>query len=888
MTLNTALLILHAAGAVQSVGQVTAPADSALTHRNGIAPPVVTAVRADPAPTLDGRLDDPVWRIASPVTGFRRDRPGDGKPAAERTEVRVAYTSDALYVGARMHDREPGRISRLRGRRDSFMQSNDQFLVQLDSYHDHRTAFVFGVTPAGGRNDLVAPNDGLNGMDPGWDPVWEVATHVDSLGWVAEIRIPFSQLRFPEGDRQVWGINFRRDILHAGEAVDWSWRPATETGWTSQFGHLLGLEDVQQPGRVEVLPYAVTRASFDQRANPASPFDDGSVVGATMGLDVKYGLTSGITLDATVNPDFGQVEADPAVVNLTAFETFFEERRPFFVEGSSLFGFGGLEGLRFVYSRRVGQRPALSASGEGTYVDQPAASTILGAAKVSGRTESGWVVAFMNATTQREMAKVTEGTGAPVFESPVDPLANTTALRIRKDMYDGDSYVGAVATGVVRDLDHEAFSGLRDRAMTGGVDFLHRFGNRTFALQGWLGGSYVRGSPEAMRRAQRSPVRYYQRPGQDYVTLDPDRTSLAGYAGELTFRKEAGEWLYGFEGSIISPGFEMNDAGFQTIADIYSMVVSGNRRWVEPSRFFRTANIGISGTERRNFGNLVFDRSLSLTAGAQTLDFRRLRGSVNYRLRSQDPRATRGGPPIARPANWGGNLSITGDGRNRVSGGMSARYSADEEGSHSAALSPSVSGRGEGWLSWSLRPGFTWSRDAAFYVSQTDDPAAGATFGRRYLFAELDQKSINLTVRMDVALTPSMTLQVYAQPFVAFGDYEAFSALKMPGTFDFLRYGQEGSTIERTDDRYTVDPDGSGPAKGIEFANPDFRVRSFRSNVVLRWEYLPGSTLFFVWSQDRADRIQDYGFGGFGGVKELLSDPMRNVFLVKASFWLDW
>ena len=889
MTLPTALLVLHAASAAaQTVGQLPAPADSALTHRDGVTPPAVTAVRADPAPTLDGRLDDPVWRIASPVTGFRRDRPGDGKPAAERTEVRVAYTDDALYVGARMYDRDPDRISQLRGRRDSFMQSNDQFLVQIDSYHDHRTAFVFGVTPAGGRNDLVAPNDALRGMDPSWDPVWEVATQVDSLGWVAEIRIPFSQLRFPDGDRHVWGINFRRDILHAGEAVDWSWRPATETGWTSAFGHLLGLEGIEKPGRVEVLPYAVTRASFDQRADPASPFDDGSVLAGTMGLDVKYGLTGGLTLDATVNPDFGQVEADPAVVNLTAFETFFEERRPFFVEGAGLFGFGGLEGLRFFYSRRVGQRPALSAYGKGPYVDQPAASTILGAAKISGRTDSGWVVAFMNATTQREMARVAEGTGAPVFESPVDPLANTTALRIRKDMREGDSYVGAIATGVVRDLDHEAFGGLRDRAMAGGVDFLHRFGDRTYALQGWLGGSYVRGDPQAMFRAQRSSIRYYQRPDQDYVTLNPNRTSLAGYAGEIAFRKVAGEWLYGFEGSVISPGFEMNDAGFQTIADLYSLVANGSRRWVEPGRFFRTANIRIAGSERRNFGNLVFHRSLALNGSGQTNGFRRLRGSMRYDFETQDHRATRGGPAITSPAGWGGNLSVNGDGRNRVSGGMSVRYSADEEGSYSLTLSPSINGRGDGWFSWRLAPGFTWSRNSAFYVTQAADPTAGATFGRRYLFAELEQASVNLTARVDVALTPSVTLQVYARPFVATGDYEGFRALTAPGTFDFLRYGEAGSTIGHADDRYTLDADGHGPAEAISLSNPDFRVRSFRSNVVLRWEYLPGSTLFFVWSQDRADRFSDPTLGRVDDLRQLFSDPMRNVFLMKASYWLDF
>ncbi len=847
---------------------------------------MVHAVRAYAGPSLDGSLDEEAWARAVPVGGFRRDRPGDGEPASERTEVRVVYTSDALYVGARMFHRDSSDISLLRGRRDSFGQSNDQFLVQIDSYHDHRTAFVFGVTPAGGRNDLVAPNDGMQGMDVGWDPVWEAATSVDSEGWVAEIRIPFSQLRFADEEEPVWGINFRRDILAAGEAVDWGWRPATETGWASGFGHLLGLENIAQPGRTEVLPYGVARGAFDQRADPASPFDDGSTVGATAGLDIKYGVTGGLTLDATINPDFGQVEADPAEVNLTTFETFFEERRPFFVEGAGLFGFGGLEGLRFFYSRRVGHRPPLSAAGKGEYVDQPRAATIVGAAKLSGRTESGWVVALMNATTRREEARVYDQ--GEIFRSPVDPRTNTTAVRLRKDMSEGDSYVGVIGTGVFRDLNDEVFSGLRDRAVAGGIDFLHRFGGRTYALQGWVGGSHIHGGPRALARAQRSAVRYYQRPDQGYVAIDPTTTSLEGYAAELSLRKEGGEWLYGFEGTVISPGFEMNDAGFQTVADLVSIVASGTRRWVTPGRYFRSANVGVTVSERRNFGRLPTYRGIVLGANGQTTGFRSLRASLRRDLRTYDPRATRGGPAIQRPARWGGSLSVTGDGRNRVSGGVSGRGSVDREGSRSWSMSPFVRGRGDGWFSWRVSSSFSKSRSAAFYVAQGVDGEAGATFGRRYVFARLNQASINVTARVDVALTPSVTVQAYAQPFVASGDYDDFAWLRTAGGFDFERYGQGRATLVRDGRHYTADVDGDGPGEPLRFGNPDFRVRSLLGNVVLRWEYLPGSTLFLVWSQDREHRFADPLGGRADDMRHLFSDPMRNVFLIKASYWMDF
>ncbi|MDE2793635.1 MAG: DUF5916 domain-containing protein [Gemmatimonadota bacterium] len=889
MTRTAALSIaILAAAAAPSAAQTHSPPDSTLTHRDGYTPPTVTAVRADVAPALDGRLDDAVWRIATPITGFRRDRPGDGNPAGERTEVRVAYTDDALYVGARMYAEDPGTISQLRGRRDSFMQANDQFQVQIDSYHDHRTTFVFGVTPAGGRNDLVAPNDGFQGIDSGWDPVWTASTRVDSLGWVAEMRIPFSQLRFREGESQVWGINFRREIFHLGEGVIWSWRPPTEPGWTSQFGHLLGLEGIRRPGRLEILPYAVGNSSHDQRADPASPFNDGSLTTGNAGVDLKYGLTNGLTLDATFNPDFGQVEADPAVVNLSAYETYFEERRPFFVEGSGLFEFGGMRGLGFFYSRRVGQRPTLSAYGKGRYVDQPQASTILGAAKITGRTESDLIVAFMNATTQREMGRFTDGPDMPIGETPVDPLSNITALRIRKDMREGNTLVGAIATGVVRNLDDEVFTGLRDRAFAGGVDFLHRFNNRTYSLSGWAAGSYVHGDALSMLRAQLAPVRYYQRPDQNYVSLDPDRTSMTGFAGQLAFRRIAGEWTYGFEGSAVSPGFEVNDGGFQTIGDFVAVSGGGGKRWTVPGRIFRGASVNLYASESRNFGNQVVDRGLYLDANGQTNGFRSFRLRSNFRLRSLDTRSTRGGPSMLSPANWNANLNLSGDGRNRISGNLNINYSGDEEGAYGVTLAPSIRGRGDGSLSWSVGPRLGRSWEPVFYVGQVPDPLAGRTWSRRYLFAELERTTLSATIRMDLAITPLITLQVYAQPFLSSGDYDGFSTLQTPGTYDFLRYGENGSTIRQSDDFYSVDADGSGPAPAIPFPNPDFRVRSFRSNVVLRWEYLPGSTLFVVWAQDRFGRAGEAGLDGIDDVRDLWNDPMRNVLLVKASYWLDF
>ncbi|HKP30562.1 MAG TPA: DUF5916 domain-containing protein, partial [Gemmatimonadales bacterium] len=402
-----------------------------MTHRNGRVPPTATAVRANEAPKIDGHLNDAAWASAPVMTGFRRDVPNDGKPATENSEVRVVYDNHAMYVGARLFNRDKAKVSRRLSRRDSFSVFNDVFFVLIDSYHDHTTEFVFGSTPAGERRDAIRSGDGQT-IDGSWDPVWEVKTSVDSLGWIAEMRIPFSQLRFPNTSEHTWGIQFRRDIRAAGEAVDWSWAPRTEAGITSKYGHLVGISNIPQPRRLEVLPYTVGKTTHIDNASPVNPYNDGSVQNLSGGLDLKYGLTSNLTLDATVNPDFGQVEADPAVVNLTAYETFFEERRPFFIERSDLFQFSAGTPETFFYSRRIGKRPSLSAVGTAPYIDEPQAATILGAAKATGRTSKGWSVALLEAVTAKEWAQLADASGNPLPETGVEPLSNYAVGRIRK------------------------------------------------------------------------------------------------------------------------------------------------------------------------------------------------------------------------------------------------------------------------------------------------------------------------------------------------------------------------------------------------------------------------------------------------------------------------
>ena len=883
--------------AVAAFGALGAPSEGAAQpalerdgDRPNRPPPLVArAVRTTTAvPVLDGRMDEAAWQQVPPITGFTQVLPVDGGEPSEPTEVRVTYDADALYVVARMFDREPAAIARRLGRRDS-ETSSDLFRVSIDSYHDHRTAFEFAVNAAGVRSDMLSANDRSYG-DSSWDPVWEAAVSVDSLGWVAEIRIPFSQLRFSRDPEQTWGINFTRQIFRKNETVRWTWARNTEQGYASLFGHLEGLRDIPQPKRLEALPYSVASADFDGAADRSSPFNDGSVAGKGFGLDLKYGLTSNMTLDATINPDFGQVEVDPAVVNLTDFETYFEERRPFFVEGANLFEYGA-GGRSFAptlfYSRRVGRAPSRPASEDGGWVDNPTATSILGAAKLTGKV-GGWSVGVLNAVTSAEDARIQAADGTRGTR-PVEPLANYGVASLRRDFRGGNTGVGALATTVNRDLGNPLFDGLRRDAYAGGVDFFHRWADNQWEVSGTFAGSRVAGSTEAMIAAQRSSARYYQRPDQDYVSVDSSATSLTGWASAFTFGKEAGRWIIATDLFATSPGFEINDAGFGTEADDIFHGVRMSRRWLDPGEHFRRFTMSATWAQSWNFGGTNTGRTAYFGFNGQLLNYWGFSFGSNFSLAAQSDYSTRGGPLMARPRQYNLFGSVNSDRRKRVSGSASTSYNRNAEGGWGLSAGPGITLRPSSAVDLNLSLNYNASHSAGFYVAQRADATAEATFGRRYLFSELDQRSLNATLRADVALTPSLSIQWYAQPFVATGDYEGFKELARPRSFEFLRYGVDGASTlayDQTESTYTADPDGPGAAPAMSFDNPDFSMRSLRSNLVVRWEYRPGSTVFLVWNHGRSGFSSDPTAGVLDQTGRIFDDTMRNTFMVKVNYWL--
>ncbi|MGE5761317.1 MAG: DUF5916 domain-containing protein, partial [Gemmatimonadota bacterium] len=574
-----------------------APVPSATVDSPLIMVPQVRAMRAMQPLVVDGRLDDPVWRTAERVTGFLQRDPLEGKAPSESTVVYVAYDDAAIYIGARMYDAHPDSIVGRLGRRDDYANS-DRFNVFLDPYHDRRSGVYFGVDAAGTLYDGVLLNDDWD--DDSWDGVWDGRVQIDSLGWTAELRIPYSQLRFHAAPQYVWGVNFSRDIARRHERDFLVYTPKNGSGFVSRFPELVGITAVTPPPRLEILPYTRARAEFSPHA-AGDPFHDGSAMSPDAGVDAKLGIGSNLTLNATVNPDFGQVEVDPAVVNLSDVETFFQEKRPFFIEGSSIFNFGrggsnNYWGFNwgdpdFFYTRRIGRAPQGSLPAA-EYANVPSGSHILGALKLTGKAGSSWNVGVLSALTSRELARL--DTGGARFRAEVEPPASYTVARVQKEFPDGRQGLGMMTTLSARRFDDPR---LRDQISSGasavGVDgwtFLDR--NKTWVVTGWLGATDVRGTAARITALQENAQRYMQRPDARSFSVDSAATSLAGWGARVYLNKQKGNWTSNSAIGAISPGFDVNDLGFLWRAGLVNAHIQAGYRWNQPGKVFRSANTG--------------------------------------------------------------------------------------------------------------------------------------------------------------------------------------------------------------------------------------------------------------------------------------------------------
>lgn len=851
----------------------------------------VRAFRVNSSIKLDGLLEEEVWKTHEPVTDFLQRDPVDGAPASEKTEVWVAYDESNLYVAAYCHDSEPaGVIGRL-GRRDSFVDS-DWFFFAVDPYFDRRSGYLFGVNPAGSIVDEVLSND-VN-EDESWDGIWEARVARVPDGWTLEMKIPFNQLRFPKKEKYVWGVNFQRTIKRKNERVAFAWVPKEDAAFVSRFARLVGIENINPGRRIELFPYSVGQAQF-RPAEPGNPFETGHKYLGNAGFDLKVGLKSNLNLDVTVNPDFGQVEVDPAVINLSAYETFYQEKRPFFIEGASIFNNFGRGGIylnaninwpnpRLFYSRRIGRAPQGYPVHDG-YVNFPDRTTIIGAFKLTGRVGSGWNVGFISALTGREFATVDDLSSR--YQDEVEPLTYYGVLRVQKDINDGQQGIGIMATGVMRDLDNEVLSSILNKnAFSLAVDgwsFLDK--KRSWVVGGWLGGTFIQGSQEDIYRLQQNSMHYFQRPDADHVRLDPEATSLNGWAGQFKLAKQQGNHLVLFSAGAISPGFDPNDAGFQSSSsDVVDLMGLYGYQQTRPGKIFRQWLLIGGGSQQFDFGG---NRTFSCLGGSfqgVLTNWWNFEYTFLFLPENLNNRLTRGGPMARLPYGYMHQLFLNSDSRKPVVLQGSFSYQWVHNNSHQWMADFSVRWKPVSNLSLSVGPQLGREVNETQWVTKVADPLMTETFGNRYVFGRIDQKIVAAEVRVNWIFTPKLSLQVYLQPFIAVGKYDRFKQLNRPRAYDYLVFGEGGSTIEEVDGEYIIDPDGSGPAPSFSIYNPDFNYKSMRGTVVLRWEYRPGSLLYLVWTQNRADYSYPGQFSLWRDLGNLFTAPGDNIFLVKFSY----
>jgi hypothetical protein len=823
------------------------------------ASPRPATVAATPVPEaaaikLDGAFTEDVWETVPAISDFRQRDPKDDAAPTYATDMKVVYDASNLYVAVRAHDPEPARLVGMRTRRDTSSPS-DWIRIIVDSFHDRRTAFEFGVNPAGVKTDSYWYNDG--NQDDGWDAVWDVAVSRDKDGWRAEFRIPFSQLRYRPSENATFGFAVVRQIGRLNETDTWPLISKSANGYVSSFGDLTNLKLNQTPKRLELVPYLLGQVNT-QPAEPGNPLVSSHDQKATVGADLKYAVRPGITLTATVNPDFGQVEADPAVVNLSGFETFFSERRPFFVEGSGMFTFdldcndGSCSGL--FYPRRIGRAPrGFPELSSGMNARVPQQTTILGAGKLTGRVGK-FSIGAMNALTADEEATIANGTLRT--RQSVEPLATYSVVRARRE-FANQSTIGFMATGTTRRL--TTFTDfLPGEAFTGGLDWDLRLKKR-YAIQGYWAGSSVHGSASAIRQLQESTVHGFQRPDATHLEEDLTRTSLNGNAGSVALGKIGGSKIrFNSVVSYKSPGFDINDVGFLRRADTRSMSNWMQWRNDKPSKYLRSFRWNLNQWGTWNFGGDRLDFGGNVNAHWMFANNWATGMGLTGNRQSFDDRATRaGGPGAYGNPNWTYWQYVNSDERKRLMLSNFMNVGGDGHGSSWRGVSPNLTFRPASFLS--VSGGVDWSHNI-----QASQWIENATDGR-YIFGSLDQTTVSLTTRVNYTITPQLSVQIYAAPFVSAGDY---------GSFKHLVNGR----AVRYADRYAP----------TEYdANPDFNFRSFRTTNVLRWEYKPGSALFVVWQQGRED-VVDAGQFQFGrDFRGVFGAPSRNVFLVKWSYWIN-
>jgi hypothetical protein len=830
----------------------------------------VQAVRTTEAITIDGILSEHIWQRPG-YTDLTQREPDQGNPGTEHSEIWLAYDNEAIYLAAKMSDHSPDSVVARLVRRDFvYGDPSDGMVFYLDPFNDHRNGFLFYVSAAGTKADGVVENDGA--FELSWDAVWDGVAKLTPDGYVIEMRIPFSQLRFKDLPAQVWGFNFERYIGRKNETDLTVYTPRNETGYVSRFPHIEGIEGIGQPARTEVLPYVVGKAEYIG-ADPGNPFNSGQRYLPGAGLDLKVGLGSALTLDATINPDFGQVEVDPAVVNLSDVEVTYQEKRPFFLEGVSIFRFGrggatnswgfNWSPPSLFYSRRIGRAPQATSriySASPDFADISSGTRIIGAGKVSGRIFDDWKIGAIQAVTRQEYAEIEVNGQRSTLE--IEPLTSYSVLRLQRDFNNGDQGLGLISTYTNRFFRDDALKNLlnSNALVTAADGWAFLDGQRTYVVTGWAGVSNVQGNTARMIALQRSSAHYFQRPDATYLGVDSAATSLTGYSGRLMFSKERGQLTLNAAVGLNSPKFESNDLGYMAYSNVINAYVVTGYRWLEPTEYYRQLGFDAATFATYDFGGNKTNHGYYFQSNL-TLPFYYYIGvAASYNPESYSARRTRGGPLMLTPSSTNFNVDFYSDNREWWVLGAGGGSGTGKDGG-SINMYASLELKVTPTLTLAIGPQYYKGTSNAFYAYSYGDASATETFGRRYVFAILTNTELSANLRANWILSPDLSFQIYLQPYIATGAYTDFKSLAKPKTYDFV--------VET-------------PAY-----NPDFRYASLRGNAVLRWEYMPGSTLFLVWTQSR-ENIESIGDFEFNHSVNQLFNHTRpdNILMLKFSYWL--
>lgn len=834
-------------------------------------------------PDIDGVLDDAAWELVKWEGEFIQRDPYENEAPSQKTAFKVIYDNNNIYVAIRAFDDNPKEIERRLTRRDQFQ--GDFVGISFDSYNDNLTAYSFIVNAAGVKNDERITNDG--DFDETWDPVWYVDVGLDEHGWVAEMKIPLSQLRFAKKDAHIWGLQVIRYLFRKEEYSLWQMIPKEASGWVSLYGELHGINSINPKKEVELIPYVMGKYVTDARED-GNPFATGQEWGYNAGLDGKVAISNDITLNFTVNPDFGQVEADPSEVNLTAYESFFQEKRPFFIEGSNIYnyqviGSGGYRNDNLFYSRRIGRPPHYSPDlSDNEFALVPAQTRILGAMKLSGKTKNGLSIGILETVTNTEKAIIDDGGNRR--KETVEPLTNYFNARLQQDYNEGNTIVGGMFTATNRFYSDSTLNFLPQEAYTGGFDFTNHWKDKSYYFKATTVFSLVKGSPESITEIQDAPQRYYQRP--DAVHLNPDysRTSLFGNGGTLEGGKVGGgHWRFGGWVTWRSPGLELNDMGFLRQADVIQQVVWGGYRIWEPFGIFRRLNINAAQWTGWDFSGMNLYRGGNLNINMQFKNYWSFATGINREGDNISRSTLRGGRAIMLPGRWGNWLNLSTDERKKLIFSLFMYNGWGDDGySRSFDIGTEITYRPLDFLEISLEPAYFRSRQNVIFVDNVE-------YGNdsRNIVASIDKEMASADIRINISITPDLSIQYWGQPFVFSGNYSDFKRVLNQTANEynsqFHHYGPDEISYDKPGNLYNVDEFANGEVD-YTFENPDFSFFEFRSNLVVRWEYIPGSTAFLVWSQGRTGDQSVGEFDMIGNVNRLSGIVPRNVFLIKFSY----